>query len=146
MNTARAVSADNDDGQIFSLGNEKLLFYTSESAGSAPWVFSVYSPTIFNDIPRYSTTVMELNTWYNLVGVYTGTAFEMFVNGQSILYTTTSISSVTLTIDTYQIGRRINTGQTSFPGNVSNLQLYNRALNIDEIKQTYDALKGRHGL
>jgi hypothetical protein len=142
MNTSRVGS----DGQIFSLGNEKLLFYTSASAGSTPWVFSVYSPTIFNSIPRYSTTVMELNTWYNLVGVYTGTTFEMFVNGQSILSTSTSISSVTLTTETFQIGRRINTGLTNFPGNVSNLQLYNRALNIDEIKQTYDALKGRHGL
>jgi hypothetical protein len=143
MNTARAVSAGNDDGQIFSLGNEKLLFYTSESAGSTPWVFSVFSPTIFNNIARYSTTVMQLNTWYNLVGVYTGTSFEMFVNGQSILSTSANISNVSLTTETYQIGRRINNGNTNFAGNVSNLNIYNRALTSAEVRQNYNALRER---
>jgi hypothetical protein len=139
MNTAREV----DDGQIFSLGDEKLLFYTARTGSATPWVFSVFSPTIFNNIARYSTTVMQLNTWYNLVGVYTGTSFEMFVNGQSILSTSANISNVSLTTETYQIGRRINTGLTRFPSNLSNLNIYNRALTAAEVRQNYNALRER---
>jgi hypothetical protein len=144
MNTERGLGDQN--GQIFSLGNEKLLFYTEATAGGIPYVFSVYSPTIFNNIPRYSTTYVQLNTWYNLVGVYTGTSFEMFVNGQSVLVTTSNISLVSLTTETFEIGRRINNGFTFFPGRVANLQLYNRALPATEVIQNYNATRQKFGV
>lgn len=139
-NTSRGAG----DGQILSIGNEKLLFYTTTSTG--PWAFSVYSPTIFSGIPRYTSTIMQLNTWYNLVGVYSGTAFEMFINGQSIYYTNTSISLYTLTTESVQIARRIGTGITQFPSTFATTQIYNRALTAAEILQNFNALRGRFGV
>ena len=139
-NTSRGVG----DGQILSIGNEKLLFYTTTSTG--PWAFSVYSPTIFSGIPRYSSTIMQLNTWYNLVGVYSGTAFEMFINGQSIYYTNTSISSYTLTAESVQIARRISGGASQFPSKFATTQIYNRALTAAEIQQNFNATRGRYGI
>jgi hypothetical protein len=141
-NTARGVN----DGQIFCIGNEKLLFYTASSAGSSPWVFSVYSPTIFNDIPRYSSLVMQLNKWYNLVGVYRGTSFEMLVDNVSILNLSTSISSYNIGTETIQMPRRILTGLTQFPGNIAQTSIYNRALSAAEVSQNFNALRGRYGI
>ena len=141
-NTSRGIS----DGQILSIGNEKLLFYTSQGSGSSPWVISVFSSTIFNNQPRYSTTVMELNTWYNLVGVYSGTTFEIFLNGQSIYYTSTNIILYTLTTESIQIARRIGSATTRFPSRIATTSIYNRALTATEIAQNYNALKSRYGL
>ena len=89
---------------------------------------------------------MQLNTWYNLVGVYSGTAFEMFINGQSIYYTNTSISLYTLTTESVQIARRINTGLTVFPSKVATTSIYNRALTAAEIQQNFNALRRRYGI
>jgi hypothetical protein len=141
-NTARGVS----DGQILCIGNEKLLFYTAASTGSSPWVFSVYSPTIFNNTPRYSSLVMQLNQWYNLVGVYRGTSFEMLVNNVSILDLNTSISSYNIGVETIQMPRRILTGFTQFPGNIAQTSIYNRALTAAEITQNFNAQRGRYGI
>jgi len=137
-NTSRGPS----DGQILSIGNEKLLFYTR----TGDWEFSVYSPTIFSNIPRYTSTIMQLNTWYNLVGVYSGTAFEMFINGQSIYYTNTSISLYTLTTESVQIARRINTGLTQFPSKIATTSIYNRALSAAEVSQNFEANRWRFNI
>ena len=116
-NTSRGVG----DGQILSIGNEKLLFYTTTSTG--PWAFSVYSPTIFSGIP-----------------------FEMFINGQSIYYTNTSISSYTLTAESVQIARRISGGASQFPSKFATTQIYNRALSAAEVQQNFNATRGRYGI
>ena len=141
-NTARGVN----DGQIFCIGNEKLLFYTASSAGSSPWVFSVYSPTIFNNIARYSSLVMQLNKWYNLVGVYRGTSFEMLVDNVSILNLSTSISSYNIGTETIQMPRRILNGYTQFPGTIAQTSIYDRALSAAEVQQNFNALRGRYGI
>ena len=43
------------------------------------------------------------------------------------------------------IGERPNVGQY-FPGNIGNVQVYNRALSVNEMLHNYNTLKGRFGL
>jgi hypothetical protein len=54
-----------------------------------------------------------------------------------------TIASTITTTGPMIIGNR-NTGYSS--GNISNIQIYNRALSATEIKQNYNALKGRYNL
>ncbi len=37
-------------------------------------------------------------------------------------------------------------GVNSFPGNISNVQAYNRALSATEILQNFNAIRGRYGI
>ena len=43
-------------------------------------------------------------------------------------------------------GSNTNAGSTSFPGNISNIQIYNRALTANEIQQNFNATRGRFGV
>ena len=45
-----------------------------------------------------------------------------------------------------RIGGRLLTFGLYFDGNISNVSAYNRVLTAAEVKQNYDALKGRFGL
>jgi hypothetical protein len=133
------------DGNLFSIGTEQFVLYTSRASGPTPWVLSVDSPTIFNGIPRYSSTVIDLNTWYNLVVVYTGTAFEMFVNGQSIYATSTNINSVGLNTEAIGIGGRLLT-DGAISASYSAVQVYNKALTANKILQNFSEQRGRYGI
>ena len=63
-------------------------------------------------------------------------------NGQQLGTGTVNAAS---SIGFWSIGSYFNGGY-SFNGNISNVQVYNRALSSDEVLQNYNALKGRFGL
>ena len=90
-----------------------------------------------------STTSILANTWYNVVGVWTGTTAILYLNGvldASGTYSTPpSNGNPLFTIGQYQISR-------NFAGNVSICTVYNRALTTQEILQNYNATKTRFGL
>ena len=90
-----------------------------------------------------STTSILANTWYNVVGVWTGTTAILYLNGvldASGAYSTPpSNGNPLFTIGQYQISR-------NFAGNVSICTVYNRALTTQEILQNYNATKTRFGL
>lgn len=94
-----------------------------------------------SDVNVADTSTHSLNTWYNVVGTYDGSNMRVYVNGvlknTKAQTGTLATNSVTAKIGTYQ-GTNYN-----FTGRISNISIYNRALTSEEIKQNYNALKGR---
>ncbi len=92
-----------------------------------------------------STTVLALNTWYYITGVWiSSTSINVYVNG--ILDATTATTGrTTLRSSTngWVLASITNTTFTS--GATAAVDVYNRALSADEILQNYDATKSRFG-
>jgi hypothetical protein len=94
-----------------------------------------------NDLTAGNTTI-SIDTWFHTACVYDGTTAFLYVAG--ILSTSLPKAWNTVSNNAF-IGRQADSGQYWF-GNVSQIQLYNRALSAAEIKQNYNATKRRFGL
>jgi hypothetical protein len=93
-----------------------------------------------NDI---TASGVPLNTWFNMVGVYDGTNASMYINGA--LVSGPTAKSWNTVANNAQIGRQTNASEY-WSGNISQVQIYNRALTATEITQNFNALRGRYGL
>jgi hypothetical protein len=90
-----------------------------------------------------STTTIATNTWYHVMGVWTGTAAQVYLNGALNVSAAYAIApsngGPVFTIGQYQSGRM-------FAGNVTLCTAYSRALDATEVLQNYNASRARFGL
>jgi len=91
----------------------------------------------------YSSAGILPNTWYHAVGTYDGSTQLLYVNGELVATGTSQILATTES--TAQIGRQVNASQY-WPGQIAKAAIYNRALSATEIKQNFNALRGRFGI
>ena len=97
-----------------------------------------------SDVNVADTSTHALNTWYNVVGTYDGSNMKIYVNGV-LKNTAAQTGTLATNTETAKIGTWQGTNY-NLTGRVSNVSIYNRALTAAEIKQNYNALKGRFGL
>ena len=106
-----------------------------------------------------SNSPAEINKWYNICATYDTTKTRIYVNG--ILEGTTLYSSANLVTSNGvngnygAIGRFISgysaqvtnpSGYGTFNGNISQVSLYDRALDQEEVLQNFNALRHRYGI
>ena len=94
--------------------------------------------------------VGTLNTWYQIVYVFTNVAantFQTFVNGNSIGSVNHSLASLLNTSANLYLGS-YNNGEYAqwFDGKIGITRLYNRALTSTEVLNNYNADKSKYGL
>jgi hypothetical protein len=99
----------------------------------------------------YPSTSNSSTTWHNLVAVNNSSSnfMKVFLNG--VEYATKNATVIPWNSNvppTIGAQRNFTTGGVTFPltGNISQVQLYNKALSADEILQNYNATKTRFGL
>ena len=116
--------------------------------GNKPAVIANSSGTWFDNYS--SAAALSANVWYNIVGIYDGSNLLLYNNG--ILDNTSSASGFNITTaasdtsgDSLFIGDS-HRATENFHGNISLVQIYNRALSASEVLHNYNALKGRFGL
>jgi archaellum component FlaG (FlaF/FlaG flagellin family) len=96
-----------------------------------------------------ATTALNVNTWYNVaftkVPGLIGSTVKLYANSQEL---SGSVENSNVTPDIidqpFVVGRLDST--RNFTGNISNIQIYNRALTASEISQNFNALRGRYGI
>jgi hypothetical protein len=99
-----------------------------------------------------ATSVIAINNWYQIVQVFSLTTqnISFYVNGVLRLSSATPAYPSFYLANSMQIAQQgTNVSDTyarRLTGSVSNVKLYNRALSAAEVKQNYDAFKGRYGL
>lgn len=91
----------------------------------------------------YGPASMVNNTWYHAIGTYSndGSA-KLYING-------VLVNSTTHTAGVYgNVTAPISIGEYAgyFSGTMSVSKIYNRALSADEVKQNFNALRGRYGI
>jgi hypothetical protein len=112
-------------------------------AGAAQWNVCVG----FFDGSWHNTSgfVPVINTWYHCIGTYNGSSIVQYVNG--VQNSTLSYSGTPTSGGVIRIGRRwddILKNTNLFPGDISLVKIYNRALSFDQINTNYNALRNRY--
>ena len=117
-------------------GSELYVFFKSGGTGGTNYVSN------FNNL-------VTTNQWYMLTLIFDGTQgsnndrLKIHLNGESnnILNNYDTIpTTFTNASDNFFIGEGVS---TDMAGEISNVQIYNKALSAAEVKQNYNALKGR---
>ena len=88
-----------------------------------------------------------LNTWYHVVGTYNGSTIVQYLNGAQ--NSTLNYSGTPTSGGAIRIARRwddVVTSTNLFPGDISVIKIYNRALSLDEVTSNYNALRNRYGI
>lgn len=103
-------------------------------------VAGIYSGTAFSWTPEI---FISARVWTHVAVTYDGSTLSLIVNGE----TTTSVSGAitwnpAILDSGILIGRKYNAGET-FDGSLASLRFYSRPLSINEIRQNYNATKGR---
>ena len=108
------------------------------------WLFGVWDGS--GNISTGSTDYVVINTWVNLCGVYDSINGnqKLYTNGKLVDTDIRTVDSISTTNDLY-IGAGAQ-GTGVWDGNISQVQIYNRALTAQEVQQNYNATKSRFGL
>jgi hypothetical protein len=91
------------------------------------------------------TAVMTLNTWQHVTYTYDGTTQGIYLNGVYIGGTITYSGNPTCSGSGLRLGQRWDLADM-YAGRLSRLQIYNRALTATEVKQNFNATRGRYGI
>jgi hypothetical protein len=121
-----------------SSGNGIIFFGQTGSGYFRTWVAGAVN---------VGTIVVCSGNWINIGITRSSGLVTQYVNGLSTS-TFTAANSV-LTNQTLALGSNVSTGPGSyggFPGSISTVNIYNRALSAAEVLQNYNALRGRYGL
>lgn len=129
------------------------VIYGPNSNGSDNWfgingnklnVFATQSADI-NNFRVVGTTTINTTSYYQLCCTIDTNTVKVFVNGNEEASTTAefTIGSWNATSD---IGRRGSLSQRYFPGNIDNIAVFDRVLTSSEIRQNFNALRGRFGI
>ena len=98
-----------------------------------------------------AANTLTVNQWHYLTAVCQngGGSIDLYRNGNVITSYANSLQTVntlTYTSAELNIGGRLSTNIDPYAGSISQVQIYNRALSAQEVKQNYDALKTRFNL
>jgi hypothetical protein len=117
------------------------------------WALSQYNGTV-QVAPGTSWTfyntgyVIPLNTWVNICYVYSGTGTStsqiVYINGTQIYNTSSGSGPISSNSNIVRIGYDDNNWY--WGGNISSTKIYNRALSAAEVRQNFNALRGRYGI
>jgi hypothetical protein len=132
------------------LGGQYSVFCTNRSsdAGTYNWIFYQHAndgAISFHGSSQYkSTYIPVVNTWVNVTNTVTSAGVStLYVNGVS----TFVVNGYTYGGTPSLLGIGANPGgQESFQGSISNVNIYTRALSAAEVKQNFNALRGRFGI
>lgn len=145
-----------------SFGNGACLFWAKASANyaSTGYYIELYSPTgtnratliacngnpasssFIDSIP--SNTSFPLNTWVNFTFTLNSNTPAMYFNGISSSLTILGTPAITSNNNIKYLLQNTYGNYTS--ANISQIQIYNRALSSTEVLQNYNANKSRYGL
>ena len=91
------------------------------------------------EVDQFNNFLVSIDVWYNIVVVRSSNTYNLYVDGEfkSSFTSSNHYESQPTTIGTNY------TGSEFFNGKISNVSAYNRALSAKEIKQNYNATRGR---
>jgi hypothetical protein len=126
-------------------GSWQMIFGYGTANTNAAFFIGVYGlSSLFGGFNTdLQSTSVTLNTWFHITGTYDGSTANLYVNG--ILGLSASRGWNTTQSAQAYIGCQIGP-QQYWNGSISECRLYNRALSVQEIRQNYNATKGRYGL
>lgn len=93
----------------------------------------------------FGSTPISLSTWYQVGFTLSNGNLQMYLNGQPDGALRSGVSRTNFTTAKLLLGDPRNTGVETFNGKIGTFYIYNRALNLEEISQNFNASKHRYG-
>lgn len=84
--------------------------------------------------------------WNNVVCTFSAGTVKFYVNGELSYTTTAAFSSFSPGGNILKIGRRAFNTASIFSGTLGVVKVYNKVLSAGEVRQNFNALRGRYGL
>lgn len=107
-------------------------------------IYSEYSATSYNGTMAFTPT---LGVYYNLVLTRVGDMLYLYSNGAQISSVAFGSSiNIQPTTNLLYIGMSQHAAGQCFDGRIDAASVYNRALSASEVKQNFNALRGRYGI
>jgi len=100
----------------------------------------------YTDVPPYymnAFVTLTTSSWYYVCSVRGANQKQVYVNG-NLINSVNSSDSYSCPYNYIQIGS--NNGSDNLNGNISQVQIYNRALSAQEIAQNFNATRDRYGI
>jgi hypothetical protein len=130
------------NGQV---NTQYSLFFNGSSTSNV--YYRTYGLSTLDLIISNANSGVVNNQWNNVVATWDGTNKRVYVN--SILRATSANLTGSITANNTgaaYIGIYGSFAGYPFNGRISQTQVYNRALNLEEIQQNFNALRGRYGI
>lgn len=125
--------------------NSNWISYGTGSTSSMNQV-GVYNGTIgalnYSNDTTISASLVSSNEWHSISVTHNGTTTTVFIDGEQVAQKNT----------TYTFGSsNLNIGRAAITGyhasiSLSAVKIYNRALSVAELKQNFEATRGRYGI
>ena len=117
--------------QITDMGELRLSMARPEPVGSETWVYIT------------SDDIIQPHQWYHVAGTYDGSTMRMYINGVLVKELSYTLgyrpSDITARIGSeYMLNGRV---RNWFTGKIDEVKLYNHALDAQDIKSSFEALK-----
>jgi hypothetical protein len=106
-----------------------------------------YSGTSPNVVSSYAYSNLSLNKWYNIVGQYTGTAWELYVNGLLANSYANTTGPTNVAGNLYAIGAEKHSATVAssfFSGSIGSVYVHSAPLTNEQVLQNFIALRGRY--
>jgi hypothetical protein len=142
---------DNDNCIIgkrdYGFTQREYNFYVYEPV-STPILRFIISTNLTPNWTFVESSTIQKNTWYHAVATSDAGVGKIYLNGVLNATNNSMNSSTTNGTSPLTIGNAFNSGSALqyFNGSIPLARIYNRALTAEEIKQNYEALRGRFGL
>ena len=128
----------NNTGWLMSKRNQFLLHPAINSKNFQWYVHQGgFQATSYND------TSFDITQWHNWTGTYEGTNLTVYRNGKQVA---TRTVSGTLTSSTSSLYIGFDFGTRFGDAKIAYCMVYNKALTAAEVKQNFEAMRGRFGL
>lgn len=142
-------SGGDDWGTLIRTGLGADLLYCLASVRSSRYlVFHWYDGTFKN--LNSATNAFNLDTFNFCAAVINGLTCNFYINGVSAgsgaVTVPTPASAAQIGIGATRTGLAVGTTGQDLAGDISMVKIYNRALTAAEIKQNFNAHRGRYGL
>ena len=138
-------TALSQDGTVVGLWSGQYILYM-DTGGAGDGYRVIYVTNAGNRPTSVDNVNAIQDQWQYVVSTFTTTAVSLYVDGNHVETTTGVSSNLNTTSNPIAIGADAPNGIRDWPGKISNVSIYNKALTAQEVKQNYNALKGRFGL
>jgi hypothetical protein len=117
--------------------NKGVEFIIAPASDGSGGYFDIGLGTSFTGT-SYGTHALSINTWYHLVGVFSGNTLTVYVNGVNSGSSTAS-GSYSAPATTFNVGRDPNSTSDYLPGRIDEVAIYNYPLSSGQVTAHYIA-------
>lgn len=141
------TNATTQNGFWFEKGQVNTQYSLFQEGGQIQWRAN-FGSGLVTMVSTTTATYINTTDWFHIVATFTSGQQFVYINGVQVNSGTSSGTLATnangMSIGAY--GGYNGGRQYFYNGDIASVKVYNKVLSLQEVKQNYNALRGRYGL